>query len=197
MRIHQLNDLEQAEIQYQEQYQKNEEARIEQLKVDLQINQQDWISSNVTNYALYLEVFVGGQEYYSEGKRVALLRIQVKDNNISDLKAFSDGTFIVMNPEENIYFKSISDLYAIIQDTLDGNENQDVSTILKASSSNYVSYQSLAPPLLDNPVPIKVHAEFSSSFGYPEIIELYFGPGRYEKHYIISFRISSFRVIFD
>lgn len=190
------------ENEYQEQIQKDEEAIAERLKTNLPISQQEWVSSNISSYVLDLEVYVGGHSIWEEvshghsspGKLVASLRFQVNDNKITDIKRIIQGLIRPFS-FENIYFKSISNLFVIIQEALDGKVNEDVIAILRDSYPDTVFDQPLSTPPPESIVPLRVYAEFGYYYGQPEYISIYYTVGDHDNHVtnsIIIYRISNF-----
>jgi hypothetical protein len=188
-------------------YQRNEELRIEEFKTDFENSRQAWISSNITSYSLKLTVYVDGESYWEEShgrssgqEKVISLKITVENNKISELQqASTGGVYTDMNPDDNIYYKSMSDIFNTIQDALDGKISDDVLTILKVHEPDMFSEKSsLTPP--GDPIPIKVRAYFHCTLGYPIYVTIYFTVGNHDYYYtrgLISYEIPIMNIIVD
>jgi len=177
-------------------YHKGEETRIEQLWNDFEDNQEKWESSNITSYEFKLDLFFGASEMWegfggiSTGANInRSLVISVRNNSTIQTMDTITGNPIELN--ENQHCDSMSELFIIIHDVLNGRDNQDL--VSKADI-----YEEAGIKL--TPSRRSIYAEFSSEYGYPTLIAIYEHRGNYEyftKYYEIVYSVSDFEIILE
>jgi|GEM_PF-2835268 len=178
-------------------YSKGEEARIEQLQIDLENSQKKWQSSNITSYKFKLDLLFGGETFWEEGshgrsegpqeERTMMIIVNDIDNiNVID-SVTSNNTGIGSSKPNVKYFPyygksaySIPELFNIIQDCLD---------------NPYFAIKVKGP---EGFIPSLVSAVFNEQYGFPEFITIYVQLGNYEDYhriYFVTYEISEFKVI--
>ena len=178
-------------------YRHDEKERIEQLRIDLEENKEKWMSFDISDYEFTLDIYFGGESYWEENshgrghgsKESKSLHIDVSMGNTVNITDYSTGNSVSI--VENQYCDSIPDLFTIIEDVLNRNDNQDLN--LKASVLEKVGVPPYVPNAHDPGVSLQ--AEFNAYYGYPEFISVYYHFGNYENFhriYVIRYELSEY-----
>jgi hypothetical protein len=165
----------------------NEETKNEELKLALVRNKGYWDSYGYSSYNFTLQIGIGGETDSQElgkigifiSEKIITFQIQVMNNEIKEIKQLVGNEYVPVALNENVYFHSVTQLFTIIQDTLDQKINQDVSAILETLVPYMVSPDGTYSPVgffgdekSLGTLPVQVYAAFGG-WGYPEFIRLF------------------------
>jgi|WetSurMetagenome_2_1015567.scaffolds.fasta_scaffold118772_2 hypothetical protein len=147
-----------------------------------------WDSYGYTNYTINMKVGIGKDtngsvivskyDYSQDTNTIADLQIQVVNGDIVEIKKRSGVEYVLMNPDENIFFQSVNRLYAIIQDILGGKVNQTIIDIVR-------TYEKSTSFVEGNPVPsVTFPEDHQSRSGFLHVYADFGGWGNPYNHYI-------------
>jgi hypothetical protein len=176
-------------------YQISEKSRQKILKEEFKESKLTWESENLSDYEFKLKILLGG-EIISEGssgrsygpQEERLLTIKVSNvstisivDNVTTKNTVLGASPYIGSMYENKYPYSIPELFDIIQEGL---KNQDSDLDLLDSGENIA--------------PRYISAEFSTQYGFPELIEIYVHGGNLEsfhRFYLVTYEISELKII--
>jgi hypothetical protein len=204
----------------EKQYQKALFDRDNRVKDSFPLAQAKWESSNITSYSFYLLISYGGRSdweglhgHSTGSNELPLLAVKVKDNKLVEIKVERiianevlgiKTNFAIDNIENNPYFTSVQDLFAIIEDALNQKVNDKVLEILRLSDKPNTEAQAQYNKLTDEErskleiIPLRVDAYFNYTCGFPDDIVIYCTSGNHEYNSnfeIISYKVTAFQVI--